>query len=183
MRKFQISILIIILLLMAGCGAKMIVIKTKPVESNTQQVVVASQANATASDNHLLQAKKFYNAGKYKQAMKHCEKAVEFNHRNWEAHYYWGLAMQKEREYTVAINTLGVCLKYCPDNKYVKSDIHYAIGVSWEELGHLENASQEYALALELNPNNKSATKGKHRVKIDRTMENWKKKKHGDYDG
>lgn len=176
--KYLGSILLCILLLLAvGCSKKVVVIKASPAETGRSQTIDASKANIQASNNHLEQAKMAYARKKFKQAQKHCEKAIEFNHRNWEAHYYLGLSLQKRREYTVAIEQFGVCLKYSPKNNYLKSEIHYAIGVSWEELGDYKNAEQSYGKALAFNPENKMAQKAKNRIKIDKTMKGWGNRK------
>lgn len=173
----------LIALVLAGCSKKVVLIKTNPAETNKSAGSHASKDNIIASNNHLAQAKKFYVDEKYKQTMKHCEKAIQFNHRNWEAHYYLGLTMQKRKEYAVSIEILGTGLKYCPDNKFVKSEIHYAIGYNWENLGHFSNAKKQYAMALEFNPKNNSARDAQNRIKVKKTVKDWGKKKKTKYDG
>ena len=122
-------------------------------------------------------SKKFYYNGKYKQARKHCEKAIKFNHSNWEAHYYLGLTMQKKREYAIAVEALGVSLKYSPENRFVRSELHLAIGYSWEKLGNAKKAGTEYSLAIQYNPENQEAIEARNRMKVDKTMKNWGHKK------
>jgi tetratricopeptide (TPR) repeat protein len=168
---------------LVGCGKKVVIVKAEQPEVNKQKPAPPPVQNPKASDQHLQQAKKFFAQGKYKQAKKHCEKAIEFNHRNWEAHYFLGLAMQKKNDYMVSIEILGTGLKYAPDNKYVKSEIHYAIGYSWENLGKLDKASKEYQLALSYNSGNKTARQARNRIKIEKTMKKWGKDKEIEYEG
>jgi len=176
MRKSLLLLLCAILLFAAGCTKKVVVIKSERPPSNKAVIVHPSKENTVASNNHLKQAKKFYYKGKYKQAKKHSEKAIEFNHSNWEAHYYLGLSMQGRRQYATAIEVLGVSLKYSPENHMVRSELHMAIGHSWEKLGDIRKASSEYALALEYNPANQEARDARKRLKIDKTMNKWGKK-------
>ncbi len=183
MRHFLCIMLCLLLPGLIGCSKKVIVVKTDPAETHKSVDSHASNDNIIASNNHLAQAKKFYVEEKYKQTLKHCEKAIQFNRRNWEAHYYLGLAMQKRKEYARSIEVLGTGLEYCPDNKFVKSEIHYAIGYNWENLGHFSNADKEYTMALEFNPKNSSARDAQNRIKMEKTIKNWGKKKKIEYDG
>ncbi len=183
MKKLSIFVLALLLLFAMGCGKKVAIVKVAPTENNLNRYNSPSQDNIGGSDKHLKQAKRFFADGKYRQAQKHCEKAIALNHRNWGAHYYLGLAMQKKREYTVSIEALGVSLKYSPDNKYLKSEIHYAIGYSWEKLGVPKKAVEEYKQALAYNPGNDSARKARSRMKVQKTMENRDKRRKIDFDG
>jgi len=182
MRKPFIFVSALLILFMLGCSKKVTVVKVAPIEYN-ERYDNPSDENIDSSDRYLQQAKRFYTNGKYKQARNHCEKAIALNHRNWGAHYYLGLAMQKKREYTVSIEALGVSLKYSPDNKYVKSEIHFAIGLSWEKLGEPGRAFQEYKQALAYNSGNDSARKARNRLKVKKTMENWGKDIRINHDG
>lgn len=183
MRILSISLLCALLLFVVGCTKKVVVIKAPPAEKKQHVIVHSTGVNIESSNNHFKQAKKFYAKGNYKQAMKHCEKAIEFNHRNWKAHYYLGLTMQKRNQDARAIEVFGAGLKYSPDNNLIRSEIQFAIGVSWENLGKLNNAHQAYNLALVLNPDNRSAREAKKRVKIEKTLKNWRKMKKSGYDG
>ena len=135
------------------------------------------------SDFHLAKAKKFYSRGDYKKVKTHCEKAIAFNHKNWEAYYYLGLAMQKRREYAESIETLKVGLVLSPDNKYVRSDIHCKLGINWEKLGRPEKARDEYKNALAFNSGNSTARKGLNRIKVEKTLRNWDKGREIDNEG
>lgn len=181
MRPLLILVLGLLLILAGGCSKKVVVIKASPAENN--QVVGPSKNNIKLSDSHLKQAKKHYARQKYNQTKKQCEKAIYLDHRNWEAHYYLGLAMQKKKKYALSIEAFGTGLKYCSDNGYVKSEIHLAIGISWEKLGKLENARKEYNLALKLNPDNQMARNARNRIKVEKTLKNWGKKKDISYEG
>ncbi len=183
MKKLSVSILILLLFFTLGCNKKVTVVKVASAEDNLNQYDSPSQDNINGSENHLQQAKRFYAEGKYSQARKHCEKAIELDHRNWGAHYYLGLTLQKRKEYTVSIEALGVSLKYAPNNKFVKSEIHYAIGYSWENLGNQKKAMEEYDQALAFNPGNDSARQAQNRIKVNKTMKNWDKGREIKYDG
>ncbi|UCD94454.1 MAG: tetratricopeptide repeat protein [Candidatus Zixiibacteriota bacterium] len=177
MKKLTAILLAILLLFALGCSRKVVVIKTSPPEKEQPTVAHKAKVNNEASNNHLRQAKKFYFKGKYKQTQQHCEKAIEFNHRNWEAHYYLGLAMQKRRHYARAVEMLAVGLKFSPDNNFVKSEIHFAIGYSWEKMGDHSNAGKAYKMALSYNPGNQEARDARNRLKVEKTMKNWGKDK------
>jgi len=184
MRIFTMIILSLLILAVTGCSKKMITIKTQPqAEKKAYEIHPDKNANIHASEVQLRQAKQFFAREKFKQAQKHCEKAIEFNHRNWEAHYYLGLTMQKRKNYEVAIEVLGVGLKYSPDNSLVKSEIHYAIGSSWAQLGEFVNANKEFELALTFNPDNQFARDAKNRIKVKKTMKNWGKNADKKHDG
>ncbi len=132
-------------------------------------------ANIEASNQHLSQAKVMYVKGKYKQTQDHAEKAIAFNEKNWEAYYYLGLAMQKRRDYQMSLDVFSKGLKYSPDNRYVRSELHFALGYSWEQMGKLDKADGEYGSALDFNPENIDARQGTSRIKIEKTMKGWGK--------
>ncbi|GEM_PF-1353689 len=181
MRQLMLLSILVMLLLAIGCSRGVVVVKTQP--PATKEVVIVQpdkpgKPDIVSSENHLRQAKKFYYSGKYKQAQKHCEKAIQFNHSNWEAHYYLGLTMQGRKEYAQAVEILSVSLKYSPENHMIRSELHMAIGHNWENLGKIKNAQTEYALALEYNPDNQEAIEARNRITVDKTMDNWGKKKN-----
>jgi tetratricopeptide (TPR) repeat protein len=167
-----------IFFIIAGCGKEAVVIN-QPDEENPG----VFKDNTTASNHHLQQAKMFYARDKYKQALQHCEKAIEFDKHNWEAYFYMGMSMQKRKEYARSIEILNDGLKYSPDNKLVKAELHCAIGYSWENLGRYDEARRQYNLALDYNPNSEQARKGKNRIKVEKTMEDWSKDKEIKHEG
>jgi tetratricopeptide (TPR) repeat protein len=175
--------LALVLIIMPGCNKKAVVVDTQQVEANKRKDYKPSEQAVRESDLYLLEAKKHYAQGNYKSVQKYCEKALEFNHGNWEAHYYLGLASQKRREYRVSIEVLSIGLKYSPENDYIKSEIHFAIGISWEKLGDLEKAENQFELALSYNPDNHSALQAKNRIQVQKTLKNWGKDTKYDYDG
>jgi tetratricopeptide (TPR) repeat protein len=177
MKRLLPVLVAILLISVSGCSKKVVVIKAQPPEKEQPAVAHKAKVDIDASDNHLRQAKKLYFKGKYKQAEHDCEKAIEFNHRNWEAHYYLGLAMQKRRHYVRAVEAFAAGLEFSPDNNYVKSEIHFAIGYSWEKMGEHANAGKEYKMALSYNPGNQEARDARNRLKIEKTMKNWGKDK------
>jgi tetratricopeptide (TPR) repeat protein len=183
MKTYLILLVSMALLFSLGCSKKIVVVKASPPDQNQSQTISAEKSNTKASDNHLRQAKQFYAQKRYKQARKHCEKAIDFNHRNWEAHYYLGLSLQRRKNYTISIEAFSVCLKYSPKNNFLKSEIHYAIGYNWEQMGHFNKAEREYAVALDFNPDNRTALDAKNRISIEKALKGWKKRKKSNYDG
>jgi len=171
------------LFIIVGCGKETTVVQPGPEQNNYPQIAGAAADNQIASNQHLQQAKMFYARDKYKQAMQHCDKAIEFDNRNWEAYYYLGLVMQKHKDYAQSIETLSDGLKFAPDNKMVKAEIHCALGYSWESLGRYEEAGTQYNLALSLNPLNEPARKGKNRIEVEKTLKGWGRNKDIDYEG
>jgi tetratricopeptide (TPR) repeat protein len=183
MFRLSISILMLSILLIGGCAKKIVVIRTTPAETKKTVVVAPPHENNVASNNHLVQARNFYARGKFKQAIQHCEKAIEFNNRNWEAYYYMGLSMQRTKAYTRALDYLKTGLTYSPDNNMIRAEVHYAIGFSWENMGKFEEAGKQYNIALSYNPDNSSARIGINRIMVDKTMRNWKKDKDLKHEG
>ncbi len=183
MKKPLILSSILFIFVIVGCGKEIVIIN--PGSENSGQVSASRPEvdNATASSQHLQQAKMFYARDKFKQAMQHCEKAIEFDNRNWEAYYYMGLIMQNRKEYAQSIETFSDGLKFAPDSKLVKAELHCALGYSWENLGKFEEARTQYNLALSLNPQNESARKGKNRIEVEKTLKNWGKDKKINYEG
>ncbi len=175
--RLLIGLLIGLLILAAsGCSHKITVIKTSTSEKKLDLRAVPSEDKEKKSDIFLAKAKKFYLKGKYKQAMSFCEKAIKFNHNNWEAHYYMGLAMQRKRLYAQSIEALKIGLQLGPKNKFVKSEMHCNLAINYEKMGMAERARSEYQLALTLNSANQDARKGLNRIKVNKTMKNWKKR-------
>ncbi len=183
MRQFLLIFLALTIIFSIGCSKKLVVIKTNSENPSTRQGIGTSQADLEKSDKFLIKAKREFYKGNYKNSLKFCEKAIDANHRNWEAYYYLGLSMQKRRKYELAINTFGTGLKYAPNDNLIKSEMHLAIGQSWENLGHLDNAKKEYELALTLNPDNSYARDARNRIKVHKTMKDWGKKKNKHHDG
>jgi tetratricopeptide (TPR) repeat protein len=183
MRNLLSIFLFFLLIVSFGCSKKVVIVRTAETTDKVTPVAKPLDQNLTASMEHLQQAKMFYARDKYKQAMQHCEKAIEFDNRNWEAYYYLGMTMQKRREYAHAIDIFRSGLRYSPDNRMVKAELHVAIGQSLENLGRLEEAVHEYNTALTFNPENDSARAGKNRVEVEKTMKNWGKDKEIDFEG
>jgi tetratricopeptide (TPR) repeat protein len=178
MNRFYVKSLSLLLLLIIGCGQKMIVVRTVPAENKKMVASGPSEDNTIASNNHLTQARMFYAHDKFKQAIQHCEKAIEFNNRNWEAYYYMGLSMQRSKAYARSIEYLKTGLTFSPDNNLIRAEVHYAIGFSWESIGKMEEAGTQYHIALTYNPDNGSARNGMNRVTVNKTMKDWKNNKN-----
>ncbi len=158
-----------------GCSHKVVVVKSELPVYKQDKNVTFSNENFKSSEMHLAKAKQYYLKGQYKQAQHHCELAVKFNHNNWEAHYYMGLSMLKKREYAHSIEALKIGLRLGPDNKFVKSEMHYYLALSFEEMGRPEEALDEYKQALVFNSGNQLAQNGLNRIKVKKTMKDWKK--------
>ncbi|HSG98459.1 MAG TPA: tetratricopeptide repeat protein [candidate division Zixibacteria bacterium] len=119
-----------------------------------------------AAEKHFNTGMKFFHKGQYKQAVKHFEKAIEKNHRHWEAHYYLGVAHREMRDYRVAQHRLELALQNAPsDDKKVKARIYVALGITWESAGDPSKAQTNFALAVELDSDNREAHDGLSRVK------------------
>lgn len=168
-----------ILFACSGGGNTVVIKHEEPTASKADN----RPTNVEASDNHLNQAKVMYVKGKYKQTIDHAEKALAFNERNWEAYYYLGLAMQKRRDYQPSLDVFAKGLRYSPDNRFVRSEIHFALGFSWEQMGIFDKATNEYTAALEFNPENIDARQATNRIKIEKTMKGWGKDAKSKIDG
>lgn len=175
--RLIIVLLVGLLIFAAGCGSKIVVIKTSTSEKKLDSRAVPKEKNDKQSDIFLAKAKKAYHKGKYKQTLRFCDKALEFDHGNWEAHYYIGLATQRKRMYAESIEALKIGLRLGPENKYLKSEMHCYLALNYEKMGMPKRARSEYQLALSLNSANQDARKGLNRIKVKKTMNNWKKDK------
>jgi len=172
------AVLIGLLIMTAfGCSHKVTIIKTNRPEEKLELRTIPPGEKARQSDIFLAKAKKFYLKGKYKQTLSFCEKAIKFNHDNWEAHYYMGLAMQRKRLYAQSIEALKIGLRLGPESRFFKSEMHCNLAINYEKMGMAERARSEYQLALTLDSANQNARKGLNRIKVNKTMKNWKKEK------
>jgi tetratricopeptide (TPR) repeat protein len=182
MKYLSILFLILTALILFNCGGGKTNIKySAEIYYNNQSK--PTDENMAASEEFLKLAKRAYADENYGMTINNCENAIDLNHRNWSAHYYLGLAMQKKREYAVSIEAFMVSLKFSPDSKYIKSDLHYSIGLSFERQGDLDKAHQEYVTALNFNSENSSAKTARNRVKIEKTMQNWSRDRQINHGG
>lgn len=175
--RFLVGLLIGLLIMAAGCSHRIVVIKTSTSEKKLDSRAVPKDKHEKQSDIFLAKAKKFYLKGKYKQAIKFCEKSIRFNHNNWEAHYYIGLATQRKRLYAQSVEALKIGLRLGPDNRFVKSEIHCYLAINYEKMGMAKRAGSEYQLALSLNSANQDARRGLERIQVKKKINDWKKKK------
>ncbi len=160
----------------SGCSHRIVVIKTSTSEKKLDSRAIEKNNKKKQSDIFLAKAREFYNKGKYKQALKFCEKALEFNQNNWEVHYYIGLATQRNRQYAQSIEALKIGLRLGPENRMIQSEIHCNLAINYEKMGMAERAHSEYQMALNLNSANQDARKGLSRIKVQKTKDGWKKK-------
>lgn len=181
--RFLISFFIGLLAISSmGCGGRMVIVKNTTPANKIERRVVVTEQNIKQSNLHLAKAKSFYFKGKYQQAQMHCEKAIQFNHANWEAHYYLGLTMQKRREYAASIEALKISLKLGPDNKLIKSEMHFNLAIGFEKMDMIDRAQAEYSQSLAFNSGNQMAKAGLNRLKVKKTKKNVKKSRSKDHD-
>ena len=132
-------------------------------ESHAEEI---THGQIVAAEKHFNTGMKFYKKGKYKQAVKHFEKAVRKNPHHWRAHYFLGVAHRELRDYRVARHRLNLALKTAPsDNKEFKARVYAALGVTWESIGDPVRAETNYALAIRLDSHNRVAREGLKRMK------------------
>ncbi len=155
-------VLIAVVIFAVGCSTKKVVIETHPTEDAPQTI---KESKVIVSDNHLEQGKHLYFKGKYNQAIKHFVRSIANNRENWEAYYYLGLTQQKQARYDRSIGSFNNSLKYAPVDRKVRAEIHFALGMSWEEEGYLYRAKDKYTQAVRLNPQLGRAKVGLERVK------------------
>ncbi|MEE9442304.1 MAG: tetratricopeptide repeat protein [candidate division Zixibacteria bacterium] len=171
----RLCVILAVLFFIIGCQSKTVVIKSRPVE--TEQGTI-KRGQKISSDNHLIQGKKFYTAGKYKQASKHFIRAISKNKDNWEAHYYLGLTLQKQGRFDQAIGSFKYSQKYAPKDNLIRSRICYSLALSWENEGYFARAGELYTQVLSLNPKHAKAKAGIERTKLKSAKANKKKKKN-----
>ena len=177
MRLLVVLLVSLFILANSGCSHRVVIVKTNTSEKKLDSRAIEKKNNKKQSDVFLAKARKFYNKGKYKQALKFCEKALEFNQNNWEAHYYIGLATQRNRQYAQSIEALKIGLRLGPENRMVQSEIHCSLAINYEKMGMAERAHSEFQMALNLNSANQDARKGLSRIKVKKTLHGWQKEK------
>jgi len=155
-------ILIAVAVFITGCATKTTVIKTQPADTKPTEI---KQSKVIVSDNHLTQGKRLYFKGKYNQATKHLIRSIANNSENWEAYYYLGLTQQRKERFDRSIGSFNNSLKYVPNDPIIRSQIHYALGISWEKEGYLSKAAEKYKMAVKLNPDYRQAKVAANRVK------------------
>jgi tetratricopeptide (TPR) repeat protein len=176
MRNLIVLLICLLVLTASGCSHRVVVVKTNASEKKLDSRAVQKN-NIHQSDIFLAKAKEFYAKGKYKQTLKFCEKALKFNPNNWEAHYYIGLATQRNRQYAESIEALKIGLRLGPQNRIMQSDIHCNLAINYEKMGMAERARSEYQMALELNSSNQGAREGLSRIKVKKTLKGWQKER------
>ncbi len=120
---------------------------------------------AVAADKHFRNGVRFYGQGRYKKAIKQFQKSLAKHPGNWEAQYYLGISHREIHEYKLATYRLELALHQAPKNPKIKSRIHTAFGLTYEQSGKPRKAAGSYAIALELNARNTKAQKGLNRIK------------------
>jgi tetratricopeptide (TPR) repeat protein len=168
-------ILIAIAILVTGCATKTTVIKTHPAENGPTDI---KHSKVIVSDNHLEQGKRLYFKGKYNQATKHFIRSIANNSENWEAYYFLGLTQQKKERFDRSIGSFNNSLKFAPADRMIRSQINYALGLSWEQENYLAKAAEKFNKAIKLNPNYTQAKVAAGRVK-DKTLKAETRKKKG----
>jgi len=177
MKNLIFLLISLLILSAAGCSHRIVVVKTNTSEKKLDSRAVQKKNNIKQSNIFLAKAKEFYVKGKYKQALKFCEKALKFNPNNWEAHYYIGLASQRKRQYAESIEALKIGLRLGPQNRIIQSEIHCNLAINYEKMGMAARARSEYQVALDLNSANRNAREGLSRIKVKKTLKGWQKEK------
>lgn len=133
----------------AGCSQQAPNIRESAIDEASQEI---RSSESLSSDNQLLAGKEQYLKGDYRQAAKHLLRAITNNRQNWEAHYYLGLTQQKLNKYDQAVESFRTSLRYCSPDRQATARINYALGASYEKLGYLPKAREQYANAVTLWP-------------------------------
>lgn len=136
-------------LVVGGCARQSPDIRQSAVDEATQEI---RASETLSSDNQLTAGKEEYLKGEYRQAAKHLLRAITNNRQNWEAHYYLGLTEQKLGKHEQAVESFRTSLRYCTPERQATARIDYALGYSYEKLGHLPKAREQYAHAVTLWP-------------------------------
>lgn len=123
------------------------------------------KGKVVAAKKHFKNGVRFYKQGKYHKAIKQFQKSLAKYPGNWEAQYYLGLSHREIHDYKLATYRLELALHQSPQNSRVKSRIHTAFGLTYEQAGQPAKAAGSYELALELNARNVRAQKGLKRVR------------------
>ncbi|MDD4050616.1 MAG: tetratricopeptide repeat protein [candidate division Zixibacteria bacterium] len=146
---------------LVGCSRQAPDIRESAIDEASQEI----RSSATlSSDNQLLAGKEQYLKGDYRQAAKHLLRAITNNRQNWEAHYYLGLTQQKLDKNDQAIESFRASLRHCTPERQSTARINYALGCSYEKLGYLPKAREQYANAATLWPDLNEAKDAKARL-------------------
>ena len=153
--------LIIVLMILTGCGRKMTTVKAGLVDQDSSTVALPTSLSEESFDNGL----SLFRAGQDEAATRFFTQAIEADATNWKAHYYLGLVYKKRPAQTAAMASLHTALTHAPEHKKDRSLIYLALGELWEQQGDLSRAQLNFRTALNLHPGSTRAMAGLSRVK------------------
>ena len=134
---------------LVGCSQQAPDIRESAIDEASQEI---RSSEALSSGNQTMAGKEQYLKGDYRQAAKHLLRAIANNHQNWEAHYYLGLTQQKLNKDDQAVESFRTSLRYCTPEREATARINFALGASYEKLGYLPKAREQYHNAATLWP-------------------------------
>lgn len=175
------GLVVVMAVAISGCGAKRttIIVRGETSVGTTDQTHARNKGQVVASDRHFHQGVKFYQANKYKQAIKSFHKSIEKNPRNWEAHYYLGLCLHDTKKFALARESFNFAGKHAPKDNDIQARIYIAVALSFESIGDRHQAGSYFSLALKYQPKNKKAKNGLARIKSGKGPDNKKGKGNG----
>ncbi len=152
--------LIIVLMILTGCGRKMTTVKASLVDQDSPTAALPVSPSDKCFDNGL----SLFRAGQDEAATRFFTQAVEADSSNWKAHYYLGLVYKKRLTQTAAMASLHTALTHAPEHKKDRSLIYLALGELWEQQGDFSRAQLNFRTALNLYPGSTRAQAGLSRV-------------------
>ncbi|MCH9032070.1 MAG: tetratricopeptide repeat protein [candidate division Zixibacteria bacterium] len=162
-----IGLVVALAVTVSGCGAKRttIIVRGETKVGTADQSQAKNKGQIVASDRHFKQGLKFYQANKYKQAIKSFRKSIEKNPQNWESHYYLGLSLHDTKEFVMARKRFDIAVKHAPKDNHIQARIFIAVALSLESVGKTHEAGNYFSLALKYQPKNKKARSGLDRMR------------------
>ena len=152
--------LIIVLMILIGCGRKMTTVKAGLVDQDSPTAALPTSLSDECFDNGL----SLFRAGQNEAATRFFAQAIEADSTNWKAHYYLGLVYKKRLTQTAAMASLHTALTHAPEYKKDRSLIYLALAELWEQQGDFSRAQLNFRTALNLYPGSTRALAGLSRV-------------------
>lgn len=161
--------LIIVLMILTGCGRKMTTVKASLVDQDNPTVALPASLSEECFENGL----SLFRAGQDEAATRFFTQAVAADSTNWKAHYYLGLVYKKRSDQMAAMASLHTALTHAPEHKKDRSLIYLALAELWEQQGNLSRAQLNFRTALNLYPGSTRALAGLSRVeRLSQRIEN-----------
>ncbi len=140
MKPFHVFLLLCAPLLFASCTLRLT--NTHPPRAPQ------SPGHSVAAANMIESGLKHLHAGRCAPAIHQFEKAVGFDPRNSEAHYWLGTAYYACADYPMARNSWHLSLEYSGGFSRFESRVYTSIAISFEAEGRFSDAHASYRLAL-----------------------------------